>query len=312
MLNRCQNGRPSIPKPKHGAWAETNAGQFAVGLTAIEIVKVDHPTNPMDRRNVAAYQAEVARRSRLTPEELAAEVSREPPSLLSLPPEAGVAFNRNVRTAQAPSEAMTFIETAATAPIAVNSQLSSLNTLALNQAPQPTRRGTTEAGSPAQVGRIGQNPGEILALAISLEGLARHRIDVLRGANDPEAIERNKDELDLLEKLAAKLAEIAAALQDYGNNPQPLFLGRAATVVNGLADLLRGWLEGHKAEAADWLVRLPTIALATTMCSLAGANMLVATTTIAGLVGGEKALRALQGLRRTSGERDQPSQNDNG
>jgi hypothetical protein len=154
--------------------------------------------------------------------------------------------------------------------------------------------------SAQQAARIGSDAAEIFALAIYLEKLARDRIELLRGSNDPATI----DERDLLTILADGLAQIAAALQAFANEPQPVFLGQAGAIVNSLAEQLGAWWEANKSEATDWIVRVPIMVGATELFHMAGANMFSATAAIVGLVGGPKAVQTYRALRDKGPKKD--------
>lgn len=157
----------------------------------------------------------------------------------------------------------------------------------------PTAAASQTIGA-TQLDPIQQSAANILALAILLQQLARDRIEVLRGANDPDTIERNRGELDLLATIADGLAHIIEALQEYADDPQPFFLGRVGEIANNLTEELKKWWEDHKGEA----INLSFMGLVTYMMNLAGADMHIMTGTIVATIGGPKAFQALRSFQK--------------
>lgn len=88
------------------------------------------------------------------------------------------------------------------------------------------------AGPRAGVSRIETDYPSLLLLAISLEKMARDEIDRLSRANDPDTIESNRKQTDLLTILADGFAKIATILEEYSKAPQPFFAGKAKEIVD--------------------------------------------------------------------------------
>ena len=85
--------------------------------------------------------------------------------------------------------------------------------------------------------------------------MARENIESLSNErpNDPEAIERNGRERELLTILADGLAEIVAALDAFSKDKtQPILLGRAADVAKSVGDQFKAWW-GKQRGCRDWL-----------------------------------------------------------
>jgi hypothetical protein len=141
----------------------------------------------------------------------------------------------------------------------------------------------------------------LLCLAISLEKMARDEIARLSVANDPDTIEHNKKQIDLLSILADGFAKIAAALQEYGKDPQPLLAGKAKEVVNWAGTQLQVWWEANAVEGRELLVRLPVIGASLAAFGLAGADMHFATPLVGALVGGPKWIAAFKAAMPTGG-----------
>jgi hypothetical protein len=78
--------------------------------------------------------------------------------------------------------------------------------------------------------------------------------------NDPYTIESNKKQSDLLYILADGFAKIAAVLEEYSKDPQPLLEGTAKEIVDWVGAQLKAWWEDNAAEARDWCIRLPIFA----------------------------------------------------
>jgi hypothetical protein len=150
-----------------------------------------------------------------------------------------------------------------------------------------------------QLSSIKNSHNELLALAVSLEHLAREGIKKLQldndSRNDPTTIEHNNKQIELLTILADGFAQIAAALNGVAKNPdEPVFLGRAAVIVNAVGEQFQNWLLENAAEAADWGIRLPVMIASIATFGWAGANMTIATTAVTALVGGQKVINALK------------------
>jgi hypothetical protein len=112
--------------------------------------------------------------------------------------------------------------------------------------------------------------------------------------NDPDTAKRNRKQIDLLYILADGFAKIAAALEAYSKDPQPLLAGEAKEIVDWVGAQFRAWWEANAVEARDWCIRLPIITAAIGALGSAGANMTVATTAVTALVGGPKVVAAIK------------------
>ena len=146
--------------------------------------------------------------------------------------------------------------------------------------------------------RIETDYPNLLLLAISLEKMAWDEIDRLSRANDPDTIESNKNQIDLLTILADGFAKIAAALEAYSRDPQPFFAGKAKEIVDLVGDQLRAWWEANEAEARDWCIRLPVLTMSIGALGAAGANMTIATAAASALVGGQKVISAITTVKK--------------
>ncbi len=158
--------------------------------------------------------------------------------------------------------------------------------------PQP------KAGPIAQVSlfRIETDYANLLALAISLEKMARDEIARLSGErpNDPQTIENNKKQCDLLSILADGFSRIAAVLVEYSERPQPLLWGKTQQIIDQVGAQLKAWWQINAAEATDWCIRLPMLTASIGALGLVGADMSFATPIAGVLVGGQKAATAIK------------------
>jgi hypothetical protein len=144
--------------------------------------------------------------------------------------------------------------------------------------------------------RIERDHTYLLWLAISLEKMARDEIDRLSGANDPDTIEHNKKQIDLLSILADGFAKIAAALQKYSKDPQPVLGGKVKEIADWLGAQIQAWCEANDTEARDWFIRLPVLGISLGALGLTGADMTVATTVVSAIVGGPKVISTAKAL----------------
>jgi hypothetical protein len=140
----------------------------------------------------------------------------------------------------------------------------------------------------------------LLLQAISFEKMARDEIDRLSGANDPDTIESNRKQIDLLTILADGFAKIAAALEEYSKDPQPLFAGKAKEIVDWVGAQVRAWWEADVAEARNLCVRIPMFIASIGALNLAGADKHFATAAIGASIGGEKAIAAIKAAWKRS------------
>ena len=148
--------------------------------------------------------------------------------------------------------------------------------------------------------RIAQDRNELLLLASTLAVLARaeiQRIDEER-PNDPVVITMNTKQRELLvifangfERIATSLAQLESA------QSKQLSLGKASKAVRAVAKEVNSWWKNNAPEAIDWGVRIPTFVAGVAALGWAGANMTIATSAIAAMVGGTKVIDAIRGRR---------------
>ena len=146
------------------------------------------------------------------------------------------------------------------------------------------------------VGRLQEHHTELASLAFSLSKLAEAKIDELDHElpNDPEAVARNKTQRELLTILADGFKKIADALQDIvDNTPEPILLGKAADIVNSVGAAVNDWWARSKNDAIDMSVKIPVFTAGVAALGWAGANMTVATSAIAAIVGGPKLIASI-------------------
>jgi transcriptional regulator with XRE-family HTH domain len=153
------------------------------------------------------------------------------------------------------------------------------------------------SGTAVSASRIKQDHAELLPLASSLAQLARDEIEKLNSEppNDPDTIEKYKKRRELLEIFANGFEDIANALAAFSASPyEPVLLGKANAVVAGVGNDVTAWWTGNGAEVIDWAIRLPAFVGGVAALGWAGANMAVATTAVAALVGGKKVIDAMK------------------
>lgn len=150
--------------------------------------------------------------------------------------------------------------------------------------------------------RIQRDHAELIMLALSLSRMAQIEIDRLDAErpNDPDTLERHEKQKDILRIFADGFDKIASALSVFAAEPQePILLGRASEVVNSVGALVTAWFKKNGAEVADWAARLPVLAGGISLLGLAGADMVVGTTVVSALVGGDKVLQVIKGLSKS-------------
>src|SRR5689334_16061499 len=105
--------------------------------------------------------------------------------------------------------------------------------------------------------RLETDYSHLLLLAISLEILSRGEIAKLSSErpNDPQTMENNKKQCDLLSILADGFARLSAALVEYSERSQPLLLGEAKQIADEVGAQLKVWWKANAAEATDWCIR---------------------------------------------------------
>lgn len=99
----------------------------------------------------------------------------------------------------------------------------------------------------------------------------------------------------LLIIFASGFEKIAAALCELKKTPnEPFLLGRAHEIVSGVGKEANSWFSKNGAEAFDWGIRLPVFSAGVALLGLTGANMTVATTAVAAIIGGSKVVGVLK------------------
>jgi hypothetical protein len=150
--------------------------------------------------------------------------------------------------------------------------------------------------------RIKQDHAELLLLASSLGRMARREIENLDSErpNDPITIAKNGKQREPLLTFASGFERIAVALAALESNPNESFLlGRASAVVNSVGNQINDWWKENGAEAVNWGMRVPVFAAGVAMLGLAGANMAIATSAVAAIVGGTKVVQAMRTRKQT-------------
>jgi hypothetical protein len=149
-------------------------------------------------------------------------------------------------------------------------------------------------------GRIEKDWAELLVLASSLAQMAHTEIERLDAEqpNDPVTIENNRKQRALLVIFAEGFERIAAALKNFsGNQTEPRLLDKAKEVVTAVSKEIEAWFAKNANEVVDWGVRLPTFAAGVGMLGLVGADMTIATSAVAAIVGGTKVVNAIRGRK---------------
>jgi hypothetical protein len=149
--------------------------------------------------------------------------------------------------------------------------------------------------------RVKQDRSELLLMATALGQMARKEIDKLEyeRPNDPEIIESYNRQRELLLIFATGFEKIATTLVDLEKNErEPALLGKAREAVASVGNQVNEWLRKNAAEAVDWSVRLPVFAAGVALLGWAGANMTIATSAVAAIVGGTKVVGILRKGRR--------------
>jgi hypothetical protein len=151
--------------------------------------------------------------------------------------------------------------------------------------------------------RILQNHQELFLLATSLAQMARDEIEKLDNErpNDPATIAAYTKQRELLVIFADGFDRIASALASLSSNPaEPVLLGKARDIVNSVGTQINAWWNSNAAEATDWGVRIPVITAGVAMLGWAGADMMIATTAVAAIVGGGKVIKAIGKVMKKS------------
>jgi NADH/NAD ratio-sensing transcriptional regulator Rex len=150
--------------------------------------------------------------------------------------------------------------------------------------------------------RIWQDYAEVRDMATCLGRLARDELAALAAQlpNDPDSLAEYAKRRDLLLIFAEGFERIAQALVAFGESTEePMLLGRAADVVRSVGDQFSTWWKQNGAETADWAMRLPVFVGGVSALGWAGANMTIATTAVAALVGGEKVLKVIKKIEKS-------------
>lgn len=74
----------------------------------------------------------------------------------------------------------------------------------------------------------------------------------------------------------------------------PRKFDKARKAVSNLARGLDSWWSKNQDDAVDWIVRIPVLTVGVGILNLVGANMVVATSAVAALVGGPKVVDAIR------------------
>lgn len=154
--------------------------------------------------------------------------------------------------------------------------------------------------------RIRQDRADLLLLAQSLSQMAFDEIVKLDAErpNDPDRIESYEKQRELLQIFASGFAQIARALAaldlDLG---EPAKLNKAAAAVESVGSKINRYWKKYEGETIDWAIRIPVLTAGVAALGWAGANMLVGTTALAALVGGEKVLKAISKRAAKSGRK---------
>jgi len=138
---------------------------------------------------------------------------------------------------------------------------------------------------------------ELALLANSLAQIAKKEIERLdlEKPNQPQLLELHYKQRSLMALFADGFQKIADALSALHQKPtEPILLGNASEVLNQLAIGITTWWNKHSSELIDSGVRIPLMGAGIALLNLAGANMLIGTTAIAAIVGGEKVLKAIK------------------
>ncbi len=140
-------------------------------------------------------------------------------------------------------------------------------------------------------------PSKLVLLANSLALLARNEIKRLDAErpNDPARLAEYETQRDLLTIFADGFEQISASLTIALNKPEePLLLGRAKEIADEIGKKVDAWWKKNGDEAVDWCLRIPAMGAGVAGLEVAGANMIVATSAVAAIIGGEKVVKAIK------------------
>lgn len=149
--------------------------------------------------------------------------------------------------------------------------------------------------------RIRRDCTELFSLATSLSQMAYREIERLDSErpNDPTVAEANIKQRELLLILAEGLGKIAAALAKLSDSDEEArLLTSAKKIVVSVGKQVNDWWAKNAPEAIDWTVRLPVLAGGVALLGWAGANMTIATSAVAAIVGGPKVIAAIRNQQK--------------
>ncbi|HEY2400081.1 MAG TPA: hypothetical protein VGI23_06975, partial [Steroidobacteraceae bacterium] len=160
--------------------------------------------------------------------------------------------------------------------------------------------GNSIAAASRSLSRIETDYANLLALASSLERMARDEIGRLSGErpNDLQTIENNKKQCDLLSILANGFSKLAAALMEYSECRQPILAGKAKKIADDLSVQFEVWWIKNAGEAIDWAVRIPTLIASIAALGWAGADMKFGTAAVSALIGGPNVIAAIKAVAK--------------
>jgi hypothetical protein len=142
-----------------------------------------------------------------------------------------------------------------------------------------------------------QTRPELVLLARSLARLALDEIERLDAErpNDPARLAEHKEQRDLLAIFADGFERIAISLNNAIEKPEEsLLLGRAKEIAEELGKKVDVWWKKNGDEAMDWCLRIPAMGAGVAGLEIAGANMVIATSAVAAVIGGEKVIKAIK------------------
>jgi hypothetical protein len=144
------------------------------------------------------------------------------------------------------------------------------------------------------VGPLEEKAAEIYLLSKSLGQMAREEIDRLDAAraNDPTRRAIIAKQRELLVLFAEGFEKIASTLRPADKASRNF--DKAKKAISNLARGLDAWWMKNQGDAVDWIVRIPVLTAGVGALNLVGANMTVATSAVAALVGGPKVIDVIR------------------
>ena len=152
------------------------------------------------------------------------------------------------------------------------------------------------------VGPLEEKSAEIYLLSKSLGQMAREEIDRLDAtrANDPARRTIIAKQRELLVVFAEGFEKIAAALLPTdAETKNSRNFDKAKKAISNLARGLDSWWNKNQDDAVDWIVRIPDLTAGVGALNLVGANMTVATSAVAALVGGSKVIDVIRKRKKS-------------